>query len=173
MKIRSSLYLNGQERSLQLFSVLNETADHLALKLAAWIFFVDQEPLLTTSPEHPALQGQDFYPDLLKADLTNQVTLWVECGKTTLHKLGKASRRYREARVIVLTALPHEGRQMAEALDTEGLERVVVWSFEEGAWPRWRGLVQEKNDIIGDATESSMSLVINGQAFMTELTRIR
>jgi len=173
MKLRSSLYLNEQERPLQLFSVLNETADHLVLKLAACIFFFDQEPLLTTSPEHPALQGQEFYPDLLKSDPANEVTLWVECGKTTLHKLGKASKRYRRARVVILTALPHEGKQMAEALDKEGLSRVEVWSFQEGEWPRWRALVREQNDIIGETTESSMNLVINGQSFMTELQRVR
>jgi uncharacterized protein YaeQ len=173
MKIRSSLYINGQERTLQLFSVLNETSGHLLLKLAAAILFFDLEPIHTTSPEHPALQGQDFYPDFLKADLTGQITLWVECGKTTLHKLGKASRRHRAARVTILTALPHEGRQMAEALNAEGLERVEVWSFREGEWARWQALVQEQNDIIGEATESSMNLVVNGVAFVTELSQIR
>lgn len=86
--------------------------------------------------------------------------------------MGKASRRHRQARIYILTALPHEGKQMAEAVEAEGLERVEVWSFRVGEWARWKSLVQDQNDIIGESTQSSMNLVLNGQAFMTELERV-
>ena len=61
---------------------------------------------------------------------------------------------------------------MAEAVEAEGLERVEVWSFRAGEWARWKSLVQDQNDIIGESTQSSMNLVLNGQAFMTELERV-
>jgi uncharacterized protein YaeQ len=173
MKIRAALHLGEKAQSLQLFSVLQETADHLVLKLAAAIFFHETEPEIISSPQQsPALAGQDFAPDLLKVDDTNQVTLWVECGKTTLHKLTKVTKRFREARLIMLTAHPVEAKQIAANLNEEDLTRFKVWSFDFGEFERWRNMVQEQNDIIGEADETSMNLVVNGQIFVTTLRRI-
>jgi uncharacterized protein YaeQ len=174
MKIRASIHLGEKSSTIQLFPVLQETNEHLILKLTAAVFFHQQEPIVVTSPQqHSALAGQDFAPDLMAVDLTNQVTLWLECGKTTLHKLDKVSKRFRTARIVMITALPREGEQMAETLRGAGIDRVEVWSFRYGEFDRWRSLIQEQNDIIGEATETSMNLVINGQVFMTELKRVR
>jgi len=144
------------------------------LKLASFIFFHLKEPLVITSPQqHDALVGQDFAPDLMTADYTNQVTLWIQCGKTTQHKLDKVTKRFRGARIWMLMAHPLEAKQMAESLEDEGNTRIEVWCFRYGEFARWTGLVQEQNDIIGEANETSMNLVINSQMFMTELERVR
>src|ERR1700720_1671799 len=136
MRIRAAAHLAGKPSfNLSLFPTLQETDDHLVLKLAACLLFHEASPMVVQSPEqHPALAGQEFCPDLLSADLTNQVTLWVECGKTTLHKLEKSTKRHRQARFIVLTAQPHEARQVAKTLADEGIGRVAVWSFPEGGY---------------------------------------
>jgi uncharacterized protein YaeQ len=174
MKIRASLHLDGKTTPLQLYPVLQETDDHLILKLAACIFFHAKEPIVITSPQqHSALMDQDYAPDLLTADYTNQVTLWVECGKTTIHKLTKITNRFREARIWMLIAQPLEAKQMAQALDDAKNKRIEVWSFQMGEFNRWKALVQEQNDVIGEANETSMNLVINNEMFMTELSRIR
>jgi len=174
VKIRASIHLGQKSFSLQLFPVLQETGDHLLLKLAAGIFFHDREPVTVSSPQQQsALAGQDFAPDLIAVDLTNRVTFWVECGKTTLHKLDKVTKRFRDARIVMLLAHPQEARQMAEALEGEENTRIEVWSFRQGEFDRWKALVQEQNDIIGEATETSMNLVINNEMFMTELQRVR
>jgi len=168
------LHLDGKSYSLPLFPVLQETDDHLTLKLASFIFFHVKEPLVVTSPQqHSALVGQDFAPDLMTADLTNQVTLWIQCGKTTLHKLDKVTKRFRDARIWMLMAQPNEAKEMAKSLESEGNTRIEVWCFTYGEFQRWRSLVQEQNDIIGEATETSMNLVINSEMFMTELERVR
>src|SRR5438552_5659544 len=100
------------------------------LKLASFIFFHTREPLVINSPQqHDALIGQDFAPDLMTADDTNQVTLWIQCGKTTLHKLDKVTKRFRDARIWMLMASPNEAKQMAESLEKEGNTRIEVWSF--------------------------------------------
>jgi hypothetical protein len=146
----------------------------LILKLAAFIFFHLKEPLIISSPQqNSALAGQDFAPDLMTVDFSNQVTLWIECGKTTLHKLDKVTKRFREARLWMLLAYPHEAKQMAESLESEGNKRFEVWTFKQGEYDRWKSLVQENNDIVGEATETSMNLVINSEMFMTDLERIR
>lgn len=174
MKIRSSIHLGGRSFSLPLTPILEETDEHLCLKLAAAVFYHAWEPLVISSPQqHPALAGQDFAPDLMAADLSNRVTLWIECAKTTLHKLEKATKRFRDARIVMLMARPNEAKPMAESLENEGHSRIEVWSFPYGEFDRWKALVQEQNDIIGEATETSMNLVINNEMFMTELERVR
>src|SRR5258708_37054861 len=98
MKVRSPLHLDGKSYALSLFPVLQETDDHLLLKLASFIFFHAQEPtVITSAQQHAALIGQDYAPDLMTADLTNQVTLWIQCGKTTFNKLNKITKRFRDA----------------------------------------------------------------------------
>ena len=174
MKIRSSIHLGDHSFSLHLSPILEETDEHLHLKLAAGVFFHQWQPVVISSPQqHSALAGQDFAPDLLAVDLTQQITLWIECAKTTLHKLDKVTKRFREARIVMLMARPNEAKQMAESLKSQGNDRIEVWSFPYGDFDRWKGLVQEHNDIIGEATGTSMNLVINNEMFMTELTRIQ
>src|SRR5689334_8153875 len=112
-------------RSLQLHPILQETDDHLRLKLAACVLFHRVEPLVISSPQqHDALAGQDFAPDLMTVDDTHQVTLWIECGKTTLHKLDKSAKRFRAARMVMLMARPHEARQMAESVADLNHDRI-------------------------------------------------
>src|SRR5579863_4710532 len=114
MKIRANLYINEQSSNLVLFPVLSETADHLILKLAAALFFSGSAPIVSPSSQNPALRDQEYVPDVMALNEAGELILWVECGKTTPHKLSKVSRRFRQARVIVLTAIPHEGKQMAQ-----------------------------------------------------------
>ena len=156
-----------------LFPVLSETAEHLVLKLAATLLFSRSDPIVSPSSQHAALRDQDFVPDLMALNDAGELTLWVECGKTTPHKLSKVSKRFRQARVIVFTALPREGEQMAQTLEAESIARVQVWTFAEGEFTRWSSLVGEVNDLIGEATESSLNLVLNDQPFITELRKIR
>src|ERR1019366_3141903 len=112
MKIRAKLHINGESRSLVLFPVLSETVDHVVLKLAAALFFSAAEPIISPSSRHPTLRDQEFVPDVMALNEAGELILWVECGKTTPHKLSKVSKRFRQARVIVLTALLREGEQM-------------------------------------------------------------
>lgn len=172
MKIRASLHLGETDRTLQIYPVLQETDDHLRLKLAACVLFHQADPLLISSPQqHDALAGQDFAPDLMTADDTNQVTLWIECGKTTAHKLEKSAKRFRTARMVMLLAHPHEAKAMAEVASDIGQGRIDVWAFKVGEFERWGRLVAEQTDIIGEADERSMNLVVNGEVFVTELER--
>jgi hypothetical protein len=173
MKIRASLYLNGQEKQLVLFPVMQETTDHLLLKLAAAILFDRPDLILSPTLQHPALREQEFIPDLLHVNDQNEVTLWLECGKTTLHKMEKVAKRYRDARLVMLTDNPIEGRQIAENLPSEKWNRWEILSFQHGEFVRWRASVKESNDVMGEADERSMNLVVNEDVYVTELEKIR
>ncbi len=172
MTIRSTIHINGRTTSLNLYATLQETRDHLLLKLAATLFFFDQDPTIETGATHPALQGQDYWPDVMATDAGGQITLWIECGKTTLHKLEKISRRFRNARIIVLTPEPHQARQQAEGIAADNLRGIEIWSFGQGEFERWRQAASEKNDIIGEAKASSLNLVINNALYVTDLERV-
>ncbi|HVO33575.1 MAG TPA: YaeQ family protein [Elusimicrobiota bacterium] len=171
MIVRSVLHINGQTKAQNLYAALQETFDHLLLKLAASLFYFDLQPSIESGATHAALQGQEYWPDVMSTDEAGQVRLWVECGKTTLHKLAKVSKRYRDARIVVLTAEPHQARQQAEGIIAEGLSGIEVWSFAEGEFDRWRRLAGEKNEIIGEATPTSLNLVLNDEAYVTDLQR--
>ncbi len=174
MKLRSTIQLGGPTFQSQLYPLLSETDDHVCLKLAALIFFHEKSPLVISSPnQHSALAGQDFAPDLIVVDDTNIVTLWIECGKTTIHKLDKVTKRFREARILMLMPDPLGAKQMAETLESADNDRIEVWSFQAGEFARWRKLVAEQNDIMGEATETGMNLVINAEMFVTDLARVR
>lgn len=171
MTVRASLHLNNQSANLVLYPGLNETDDHLRLKLAAFILYFDSQPSVEMGATHVALCGQEFWPDLLAADFSGAVTLWVECGRTTRHKLSKVRKRFRDARLVVITPTLLEGRQQAKEARDEGLADVEVWSFPSRTFEEWRLLTKEKNDIIGESTSTSMNLVINDSMFVLDLVK--
>lgn len=174
MKLRSTIQLGAEPFTSQLYPLLSETDDHVRLKLAAQILFHETAPLVIHSPQQvSALAGQDFAPDLIKVDDTNVVRLWIECGRTTAHKLDKVTKRFRDARILMLLAEPLEAKQQSETLESEGNKRIEVWSFRMGEFGRWRKVVAEHNDIVGEATETGMNLVINGAIYVTDLERAR
>jgi uncharacterized protein YaeQ len=171
MTVRARLHLNGREATLTLYQGLQESVEHLFLKLAAYVFFFDRNVAFQTGATEPVLQGQEYFPDFMATDLTGAVALWIECGKTTVHKLQKVSRRFRDARVIVLTAQPQQALQQAQDAVSEGLRNVEAWSFPRGTFARWARVAGEQNDIIGEANETSLNLVINGESFVVDLER--
>jgi uncharacterized protein YaeQ len=173
MKIRTTLHFDGREKQLLVYPIMQETTDHLALKLAAAILFYRHDPILSPTLQHPALREQEFIPDLLHVNDRNEVTLWMECGKTTLHKMEKTAKRYRDARLVMLTTNPIEGRQVAENLPREKWNRWEISSFQHGEFERWRQVVKEANDVMGEADEQSMNLVINEDVYVTELEKIK
>jgi len=172
MKIRSTVTLGEHSFQSLLVPVMQETDDHLILKLAAQVLFHPSEPIPSPSLQHPALQGQDFVPDLMHVNDHNEITLWIECGKTTPHKIEKVSKRYRQARLVMLTENPREAQQMLKDVREESWNRLECLAFPEGEFSRLRESVSENNQIIGEATETELNLVINDQLFVCDLQKI-
>jgi uncharacterized protein YaeQ len=171
MTVRARIHLNGRDATVTLYQGLQESADHLFLKLAAALFFFDRQASVQMGATDPALQGQEYFPDFMATDVAGAVTLWIECGKTTVHKLQKVSKRFRDARILVLTAQPQQALQQAQDAASEGLRNVEAWSFPRGAFGQWMRLAGEQNDIIGEANETSLNVVINGGSFVVDLER--
>ncbi|MFH2204649.1 MAG: YaeQ family protein, partial [Elusimicrobiota bacterium] len=173
LKIRADLQVNSASRKLVLAAVENETPEHLGLKLAAYLLFWDEELIVDPGLKTAALTGQSFRPDLLGSDITGSVATWVECGNTSDHKLGKVLRRWPEARVVVLKEHPRGARAYRETLQAKvgKSERVRILCWPDGAFVEWMRCLSEKTEIVGEANDSSLNLVVNEQLCMVDMLK--
>jgi hypothetical protein len=162
MAIRCDLHLNGDHRKLILAARPEETHDHLALKLAGFLLFWGEDPIVEPSAKHAALQGQEFRPDLLALGGAGEASLWVECGQVSLNKLLKVPRRFPRVRLVVLKETPEEARRLRRDLEEEnGRGEVEVWAWPEGRFGEWRNALAELTEVFGEARGRAMNLVIN------------
>lgn len=174
LKLRCDLHLNGGSRKLVLVPGLHETDEHLALKLAAYLLFWDQEPVVEASPRHPALLGQEFIPDLLAVNEAGEISLWVECGKITMHKLGKLTRRFRWARLVVMRENEREAlrtrSQVQDELGDKG-KLVEILAWPQGAFPGWLGAMADKIEVYGEAGGLGLNLTVNEHPLAVDLKK--
>lgn len=163
MKLRCDLHLNGGMRKLILVPSATETEEHLGLRLSAVLLFWAQEPVIDASLKHPSLAGQEFQPDLIAFDETGAVKLWVECGKTALHKLKKLTRRCPDARILVHKPSPQDAarfrKDLIDRLDRHEAVEILAWP--EGRFKDWLGALRESNEAYGESDERSLNLVLN------------
>lgn len=129
------LTLNHQEREawgvrqrLMLHKRRGEGTHHVLMKLLAWALFY-----------HPALGievaiGQHYKPDLVRLDETGEPVQWVDCGKITLTKLDKLTRKNRSALIDVVKPDAWTARTYAESASAKLAEpgRVRIWGFDAG-----------------------------------------
>lgn len=171
MKIRAELHLNGRLGRVILVPRPEEKLDHLALKLAAVAMFLKDDPAVDLSVDHPALQGLDLRPDVCVLNEAGEVSIWIECGETSINKLDKACRRFTQARVVVLRATMHQARQMRDMVTEQvrQADRVEIWAWPEGEFKAWMNCMGEKTEMFGDAHEKSFNLVVNDHAYAVDL----
>jgi hypothetical protein len=175
MRLRADLTLNGEQRSLVFVAGPNDKPEHLALKLAAYLLFWEQQPIAGASTKLPALSNYEFLPDLLALDAAGDITLWVECGSATLHSLGKLVSRIPSGRgrIVVLKTQPREAERLREEvlkeLGPEKSKRVEILSFPRDAFKEWAAAVGEQAEGFGDASERALNLVVNEHPFSVDL----
>lgn len=171
MKIRCDLHLNGSARKLLLVPGPNETGEHLALKLAAYLLFWDEQPIVEASSKHPALANQEFIPDLMALDDSGDIRLWVECGQVTMHKLGKLTRRIPQARLVVVKATEREAARLRQDLkdQLDRQEKVEVLSFPGTKFKEWLGTLREKTEVYGEGGGLMLNAVVNEHPIVAEL----
>ena len=173
MKIRCDLTINGEERKLSLMPGLNESVEHRALKLAAYLLFWSEEPAVDVSLKNPALADYDFLPDLMAWDETGAIKLWVECGSTTMNKLTKLTRRLPRGRIVVIKETERDAQRLREDLRKElGREaRVEIWAWPDGLFREWVSALQERTEIYGESGGLLINVVVNEHPLVAELKR--
>lgn len=175
MQIRCSIHLGQAQKKLVLVSQENETVDNMALKLAAFVLFLDQNVQVDISSKNPAIADQEFRPDLIALNPAGETKLWVECGNVSTHKLDKLIRRNRNARIAVIKRNAREARNLREAFDKNDIqnsERVEIFAFPEGQFEEWRSILDDTVEIYGEPAGHGFNLVANAVAFNFDFVRV-
>lgn len=168
MHHRCTIQLGTTSRKIVLVGQDNESPEHLALKLAAYLLFFPMKPILEVSLKNPAISGQEFRPDLLCLNEFGEVRLWGECGTVSTHKLDKLIRRLRESRIVVLKENLREAHNLRRALKKNKIphpERVEILSFPEDNFRTWMDIMDERIEIFGETAEKEFNLVANAVPF--------
>ncbi len=173
MKIRCDLHVHNAARKLILVAGPNEPASHLALKLAAYLLFWSEDPIMGVGAKNPALADFDFLPDLMCLDESGTIKLWVECGSTTMNKLTKLTRRLPQGRIVVIKELERDAQRLREDVEAQldRPQRVEIMAWPGGLFKDWLACVEEKTEVYGEAGGLSLNLVINEHPFIADLKR--
>jgi uncharacterized protein YaeQ len=170
VKIRCELTFNGETRKPYLVSGPSEPDDHLAHRIAAFILFWKDQPMVDASTKTPALANFEFLPDLLAVDDAGEATLWIECGTVTLHKLTKVTRRMPRCRIVIMKenerAAADLRRDLLDQFDRP--ERVEILAWPENSYKEWAKTVGDTIEAFGDADGRSINGVINEQMVVVE-----
>jgi uncharacterized protein YaeQ len=172
MKIRGDLHVNGGARKLLIVQGPNEKGEHMALKLAAFVLFWNDDPIMDASTKHPALVNQEFLPDLMALSDDGTVKLWVECGSTTLNKLDKIIKRFPYSRIVVVKETLREAKRLRAEVDSaiEKGARVEILAWPDGAFKEWVSAVGEKTEIYGEGGGLMINAVVNEKPIVAELS---
>ena len=170
MKLRCDLHINGGDRTVVLMPGISEKADHLAMKLAAYMLFWDREPIVSPSAKHSALLDQEFIPDMMAVDITGALDLWIECGATTMNKLDKVARRFAHARIVVLTPTAREAKQLREDVvaKIERAPRIEILAWDGAQFKEFAKTLAEKNEVYGEAGGHMINAVVNEHPLVCE-----
>ncbi len=173
MKFRCDLHLNGGSRKLILMPGPNETTEHLALKLSAYLLFWDFDPIVQVSAKHPALLNQEFLPDLLALDDSGQARIWIECGNVAMNKLTKLPRRFPWSRIVVLKATEREAARLRRDLQDQSDrdDKIEVLGWPTGLFDDWMGALRENTEVYGESGGMTINAVVNEIPFVAELKR--
>ena len=176
MAIRCDFYLNGENRKVVMVPQPEETREHVALRLSAFLLFWAYDPNMELSMKHPALAGQEFRPDLIALKDSGEIAVWIECGNVSLNKLDKLTRRCPWAKIAVIKASEFEGQRLRRDLRDEvpRQQAIDVWAWPKEAFGLWLGAVQEREkvEVVGEAEEGALNLVVNEVPLAVSLIRI-
>ncbi len=175
MQYRCNIQINSSTKKLVLTGQDSETQENLSLKLAAFVLFFDQNPMIDVSLKHPAITGQEFRPDLLCLTEFSETAAWIECGNVTTHKLDKLLRRNRNARIIIVKASVRDARNLRAAFkknDIANSDRAEIYAFPEGTFTSWLRMMDDSIDIVGESEHGGFNLVANSALFNFNFERI-
>jgi uncharacterized protein YaeQ len=174
MKIRADLHINGEHRRPFLASGPNETDEHLVHRLAGYLLFWNDDPILDASMKTPALASFDFRPDLLALDEAGDIKLWAQCGAVTRNMLTKITRRAPRARVVVLKENEREAQRLRRELDEQfdRPERVEVLAWPGDSFREWRALVTDRVEAYGESDGRSLNATVNETPLFVEFKTV-
>jgi hypothetical protein len=168
------MHLGTHQGKVYLVPRPEEKLDHLAMKLAAYVMFLPQGPIVEPSPDHPALHGMSHRPDVCLLDEGGRISTWIECGFVSLHKLDKVTRRLPQGRIIVIKSTVNEAERLRNDMvkEVKKADRVEIWTWPQDSFREWMMIMGEKTEIFGDAAEGSLNVVVNENPYVVEMVKM-
>jgi uncharacterized protein YaeQ len=126
-KYSFDLVCNEESRKLVLTRATEESEQHLAMKLVAYLLFFDRRLKVEAGVD------QHYKPDLVRTD-GRDVTLWVDCGQISIHKLDKIATTNHAADIVVVkpTRRSAESHRRQAQKRVRRMERVSYVMFDDG-----------------------------------------
>lgn len=175
MQIRADIHIGDSSRKIVFVGQDNETLEHMALKLAAFILFFRHNPSIEVSSKNPLMQGQEFMPDLICLNEAGEIAIWIECGNVATHKLDKIIRRNRQARIVVIKSTEKEAQNLRDAFEKNEIknsDRIEIYAFPPGLSREWENAVSQTVDVYGEDLDRSFNLVANAVPFSFDFIRM-
>jgi len=135
----------------------NESGGHIALKLLAYLMFIEQRPHIDEDA------GWNFTPDLIARDESGSIKLWVDCGRVSMKKVDIIAAKARDN--IDFFVFRKTQRDMDHFYQTirdkiRHLQNVKCISFDEGFVDGIGGSLDRTNNLEGYVGDDMVNLTI-------------
>jgi uncharacterized protein YaeQ len=150
---------NKRERAEKLIisAFEEESTEHVALKLLAFIMFIDREPHVDEDA------GWHFVPDLIARDEAGDISLWIDCGSVSMKKVDTIATKVRdkiEFYVFRKTESDMERFYKSIADKVKHLQNVRCISFDDGFIDGVAAALDRTNKLEGYISDDMVNLTI-------------
>lgn len=135
----------------------NESGGHIALKLLAYLMFIEQRPHIDEDA------GWQFTPDLIARDKSGSITLWVDCGRVSMKKVDTIAMKVRDnIDFFVFRKTQREMEQFYQAIrdKVKHLQNVKCISFDEGFVDGIGASLDRTNNLEGYLADGMVTVTI-------------
>ncbi|MDZ4835288.1 MAG: YaeQ family protein [Candidatus Melainabacteria bacterium] len=150
---------NKRERSEKLVipAFSEESGGHVALKLLAYMMFIDQQPHIDEDA------GWHFVPDLIARDDSGEIKLWVDCGTVSMKKVDTIATKVRDKiDFFVFRKTKSDMDKFYKAITdkVKHLQNVKCISFDDGFVDGIGAALDRTNDLEGYIADDMVNLTI-------------
>jgi uncharacterized protein YaeQ len=135
----------------------NESGTHIALKVLAYLLFIDQRPHIDEDA------GWHFVPDLIAKDGGGNITLWVDCGRLSMKKVDTIAMKARDTiDFYVFRKTEKDMQHFYRTIEdkVKHLQNVKGISFDDGFIDGLGGAFDRTNTIEGYIGDDMVNLTL-------------
>ncbi len=143
-----------------------ESDRHIVLKLLGYMLYFALRPQIEVAVSD---DRREYRPDVVAFDAAGSITLWVDCGQITLHKVEALTRRYDDAALIVIktTFREMEGYAVQAMKKVKHAHRVLFLGFDADFVPSLINALGHNNQIAFVREGARLCVTLNGADYHT------
>lgn len=162
MKYSFNLQVSNDKREhkdkLVIGAFANESGPNIALKLLAYILFIEQRPRIDEDA------GWQVMPDLIAKNDSGDITLWVDCGGLSTKKIDLITTKGRDRMAFYVfrkTAREMEQFYLTIKGKIKHLQNVKIVSFDDGFVDGIGEVLDRTNELEGYIGADMISLTLS------------